>query len=76
MNRTENFSVGIDEETGTDDLICEGRTTVIVRNSDIYHTVQREDFLLDEDYSFVYVSEAELLHNNNNTNNYYNNINN
>ncbi|XP_037041729.1 uncharacterized protein LOC119078325 [Bradysia coprophila] len=68
MNRTENFSVGIDEETGSDDLICVGRVVLIVRNSDTYQTVQSEVFELDEDYAFVYVSEAKFLTNDNGTN--------
>ncbi|KAG4070379.1 hypothetical protein HA402_006521 [Bradysia odoriphaga] len=68
MNRTENFSVSIDEETGTDDLICVGRVVLIVRNSDTYQTVQTEIFELDEDYSFLYVSEAKFLTNDNSTN--------
>lgn len=76
MNRTETFLVGTDYETGTDDLICYGQVKLIVRNSDIYNTVQKEYLTLDEDYSFVYLNEVELLNINNTNNNYYNSTNN
>ncbi|KAJ6647192.1 hypothetical protein Bhyg_02412 [Pseudolycoriella hygida] len=61
LNRTEYFSVGIDEETGTRSLRCEGQITITVRNSEKYYTVQREHFRLDEDYAFVYESDAKLI---------------
>ncbi len=66
MNRTENFSVSVDSETDTDDLIVAGQVKVVVKNSDTYQTVQIEDFTLDENYSFIYVSEANLLRTNSN----------
>lgn len=69
MNRTESFSVGIDDETGTDDLICQGQVNVLVRNSDIYYTVQKENFILGEDYAFDYVNEVKLLNDCNKMNN-------
>lgn len=72
MNRTEKFSIGVDDETDTNDLACESQITVVVRNSDTYYTVQKEVSSLDEDYSFIYVSEIELLNNNSSTKDNYN----
>lgn len=56
MNRTDNFSVTLDEENGTNGLTCIGQIKLIVRNSGKYN----EFFILDEQYSFIYVSELEL----------------
>lgn len=77
MNRTENFTVGIDDETATDDLICVGQVIVLVRHSDTYQTLQKENFTLGEDYSFVYIGKANFLNKNGNVNySYYDNVDN
>lgn len=68
--------MGTDYETGTDDLICYGQVKLLVRNSDTYTTVQKEYITLDEDYSFVYLNEVQLLNCNDTNNDYHNSTNN
>lgn len=64
MNRTEYFSVAVDDETSTNELTCRGQIKLTVRNTDTYRTVQREFFNLDDEFSFIYISEPELTNNN------------
>jgi len=68
MNRTENFALAFDDETNTNKLTCHGEIKLTVKNTEYYHTLQKEFFILDEEYSFLYVSETDVINNNNNDN--------
>jgi len=63
MNRTEIFALDFESETSANELTCHGEIQLLVKNTEHYHTGQKEFFILDEEYSFLYITETDIFNN-------------